>query len=300
MNRLIFLLTLLVSFSANGAEPVLLGVLDEPQCGEVKTVGARIMFAKEGPAWKPVEPRPETANAVALHTLPVLTAQQWTIAFDGKNLGSVTLKDSAPDSPKVTDGFYKRDKRYVPVGKIPRVSNPRKLFEGWCGAPLARPLVLVSAPNFADPAAWKRFSPGLEYKQKLSGALRSALEKTGAISCGGGDGAAPRRREFGPAVLKIYDGYRSATDGVLISIGVDPGKDACGDSPQDADPNHWFLIRGEKVDLIGSEMELVDSGDYDGDGKSELLFWHSAYNQDGYRLLFGDLGQMAEYLWSYH
>jgi hypothetical protein len=49
MNDLIFRLGLLFTFAANGAEPVLLGVLDEPQCGDVKTVGARIMFAKEGP-----------------------------------------------------------------------------------------------------------------------------------------------------------------------------------------------------------------------------------------------------------
>jgi hypothetical protein len=42
------------------------------------------------------------------------------------------------------------------------------------------------------------------------------------------------------------------------------------------------------------------SGDYDGDGKSELLFRHSGHNQDGYRLVIGDLRRMVEYVWRYH
>jgi hypothetical protein len=47
-------------------------------------------------------------------------------------------------------------------------------------------------------------------------------------------------------------------------------------------------------------MELVDAADYDGDGKSELLFWQSAYNRDGYILIFDDLRQRIEYTWRYH
>ena len=47
-------------------------------------------------------------------------------------------------------------------------------------------------------------------------------------------------------------------------------------------------------------MELVDAGDYDGDGRSELLFWRGGYNRDGYVLVFDELRQKVEYTWSYH
>ena len=46
-------------------------------------------------------------------------------------------------------------------------------------------------------------------------------------------------------------------------------------------------------------MELIDAGDYDNDGKSELLFWYSGYNRDGYILIYDDFRKSAEYIWGY-
>jgi hypothetical protein len=51
---------------------------------------------------------------------------------------------------------------------------------------------------------------------------------------------------------------------------------------------------------LGSELSLVDAGDYDADGESELLFWYSGYNQDGYTLLFDGLRKQVSYRWKYH
>jgi len=62
----------------------------------------------------------------------------------------------------------------------------------------------------------------------------------------------------------------------------------------------WYLIDGESIDYLGSEMTLLDAGDYDGDGESELLFWHSGYNSDGYVLIYRDFHEKAEFLWNYH
>jgi hypothetical protein len=47
-------------------------------------------------------------------------------------------------------------------------------------------------------------------------------------------------------------------------------------------------------------LELVGAGDFDGDGQSELLFWQSGYNEDGYLLFSSGLKQKAKYLWGYH
>jgi hypothetical protein len=39
--------------------------------------------------------------------------------------------------------------------------------------------------------------------------------------------------------------------------------------------------------------------DYD-EGQSELLFWYSGYNHDGYALFDSSLARRVDYLWSYH
>jgi hypothetical protein len=36
------------------------------------------------------------------------------------------------------------------------------------------------------------------------------------------------------------------------------------------------------------------------DGSSEVLFWFSGYNQDGYVLFGDDLRKVAETYWTYH
>lgn len=37
-------------------------------------------------------------------------------------------------------------------------------------------------------------------------------------------------------------------------------------------PNEWFLYACNKLRSIGSDLVLIDAGDYDGDGVSEVLF----------------------------
>ncbi len=57
---------------------------------------------------------------------------------------------------------------------------------------------------------------------------------------------------------------------------------------------------GHDTLYLGSQLELVDAGDYDGDGQSEVLFWHSAYNEDGYTLFYDQFRKRLDYWWTYH
>jgi hypothetical protein len=51
---------------------------------------------------------------------------------------------------------------------------------------------------------------------------------------------------------------------------------------------------------LGADLTLVDAGDYDADGVSELLFWQTKYNEDGYVLFDSSFDARCEYRWSYH
>lgn len=48
------------------------------------------------------------------------------------------------------------------------------------------------------------------------------------------------------------------------------------------------------------KMKLVDIGDFNGDGKPEILFWRTAYDQDGYVLFYDDFKKSLSCSWRYH
>ncbi len=47
-------------------------------------------------------------------------------------------------------------------------------------------------------------------------------------------------------------------------------------------------------------MWLLDAGDYDGDGKSEVLFAIDGYDLGGYRFFYQNFNKSAEYVFAYH
>ena len=94
--------------------------------------------------------------------------------------------------------------------------------------------------------------------------------------------------------------YRDNAGRELVSVNVDVAGLECD---FDYDPylkTLVFLIAGGEVRLIGPDSQLVDAGDYDNDGKSEVLFWRGGYNRDGYTLFYDDFHQHVNYWWGYH
>src|SRR5206468_12733413 len=74
--------------------------------------------------------------------------------------------------------------------------------------------------------------------------------------------------------LTIITGYRNRVGRTIVAVELDPRAWTC-DGMRDPEWDvHWFLLDDPPA-LLGRSFELVDAGDYDGDGKSEILFWHS-------------------------
>ena len=218
----------------------------------------------------------------------------------GGKLGSLRLEEPRPAGP-IAEAFFTRDKVYVPVGNgpLPSVKDAAQAFGGWMGPAATRPLILVSGPAIRHPGGWKPFRPGEVYKTRLLPALRKSVGKENAIHCLSPDGPV-QPFAFGAKDLELNRGYRSAQGQELISIGIKPDLYGCDGLLPPEWFRNWFLLDKGMIRFLGNEWELVDAGDYGRDGGTELLFWHSGYNADGYVLLYDGFKRRATYLWSYH
>lgn len=292
----LFLLSLAAHASA---ESVYLGVLAEAQ-NNTDGITSKLLFVKKGEKWLSVANEAYRNGSVQS---PDVNPIKWTVAFDGRKLGELQIEDPEPSKKFINPWLYSRDKFFKTKGnqEIPRVANKSKQFGGWMKVPEYRPLILVSKPYFSDPEHWKPFIADENLKKKLFVPLRLVMGKFNAYNCPGGpDVNEPVPFDFKLEDVLIYKSYGSSNGKKIVALGLNSGKYGC-DGPQPPEwADNWFLIDGENLDYIGREMTLVDAGDYDNDGKSELLFWHNGYNEDGYILISNSFRDKSEFLWGYH
>ena len=281
------------------AEPILVGIIDKPQCGDEKSeTSARVLFHKEGRKWR--------ALGVSGNNKPStnwdINSINWTIALDGKNLGTIKIEEPPINKKFRNDFFYRRDKLHniKAVSDPPKIENKSNSFSGWCGAPDVLPLVIISKPNFNDPEKWKPFNPTDEQKKKLFPYLKIAVGKRKLLRCLYEPEYHSVPYDFKYTETVLHKSYRSARGRDLISIQLDIEIINCDGPPYPEWYPNWFLTENDNVDFLGRQMELIDAGDYDNDGNSELLFWYSGYNRDGYVLIYNDFNESAEYIWGYH
>jgi hypothetical protein len=133
-----------------------------------------------------------------------------------------------------------------------------------------RPLVLVSQPNVRDPDGWKPFHPEdpLLLRQARN-AYRGLTKRSDQCNA-----------QCTDSLLVVQPkGYRSASGAVLIAVA--PGLKAedgaqhlactCPDAEWDHQPD-WFLFAHGAFKHIAAGLVLMDAGDYDGCGVSEIVF----------------------------
>ena len=222
----------------------------------------------------------------------------WVVTFDGRVLGSaVTVDTGFRSSARWT---YPRDHvlRLVPGTHPPRVVNASRAFMGWrgCGPPPARPLVLVSMPNFRDPQRWRPFRPDTSGRQVMFSRFRAAVDSV--LVCPGDTGK-PEVWEYRASDLVFDKSYKDARGRGLLALRLDPAANTCVGASGAEWSAHWFFA-GTDTLYLGSELEVVDAGDYDADGYSEVLFWHRGHAEDGYTLFYDQFRKRVDYWWTYH
>jgi hypothetical protein len=263
-------------------EPVYLGVL-EPAC-RVEGIAdhptaVRVAFAFRNGRWEPM-PRGdhnlESAEGVGTNCftqeakgcrfpnmgLLYPKSLAWTVALDGKRIGAFRS-----DQPAIFTSRTQLGIQFPSRGSnIPSIADLAHEFDT-CIPSRFRPLVVVSQPNYRDPDQWKPFHP--EDRSLLKQARSAYLDLWK-------DGQGDKCRCVEDSLVVQTKAYRSAKGDVLLSVAPAMNGNElacqCSGSGMDGVPD-WFLIaNGRSLHVGGHGLALIDAGDYDGDGVSEILF----------------------------
>jgi hypothetical protein len=244
----------------------------------------RVAFEKTESGWQTVTPS----------SLPHRV--KWTVAFDGKNLGSLEGQTGSESLTWVQTIL-------APGSSIPTVGAPSQDFTGLIAAgpgKVRRPLVLVSKPYFRDPDGWKRLA---KLPPATASLVRSAFRRDfPRVDRCKDEEVVERNWKYPNSALKLLVVYRSNKKSFLVEVRLDAGNCGYVDDPNAPQSDPWFFMSSDGiVRRIGSFMSLLDAGDYDNEGKSELVFFLSQpEDTDGFVLFDSGLQKQASFTWTYH
>ncbi|MGA3080593.1 MAG: hypothetical protein ABSD44_04335 [Terracidiphilus sp.] len=238
----------------------------------------------------------------------------WTVAFDGRNIGkvrgqAVPIDNNALDQDS-TDPNEDRSIGYLtfvqtivsPAATIPSIGSPSELYGPMGIGPTEgrRPLVVVSAPNVSDPDGWK---PIPKPSDKIAALVRSAFRREFPhVDRCKEEEVVQKDWKFPDSRLAFPAVYASNKNTFLVETSLNAGDCGYVDDPNDPLSNPWFFVSvNGHIRRIGSFISLLDAGDYDNDGKSELIFMvNEPEDFDGFALYDANLRKQGSLIWSYH
>lgn len=219
---------------------------------------------------------------------------KWRVLYDGKIVGHITSDDNK--TPK-----YISDKGLQIIASnkkdIPAIGSITDEFATWTDAKTYRPLVLTTGENYKDPDGWKKTELTTKIEKLAKVEFRSKFNEV--INCTDEHDTKPKVWNYTDEDIKILKAYTSKTSWIVASLKLGPYK--CDGLLEDSYIPTWFLFSPKgKVSVLDSGMTFVDAGDYDGDGKSEIIFQVSRYNKGGYIMYFDDFKQNVDFMFGYH
>lgn len=277
---------------------VILGVLEDTPgdaSGQPGQRDVRVLFKKVSNEWQAYPNDCREQDCLKRITAGYPRNITWTIAFDGNELGQVTSR-----TPERYPMYWRVGQQEITSKTpVPTVGKRSVKFGGFFDAAVYRPLVAISQANFRDPDVWR---PVVIQDPAVLVALRKKFRDTFPKLC-----RIPENETYLPhpfdyhdadiTVMKSY-GSRRGWRVAQMHIEATPCEDTEAGFGLD-DP--WFAIDPAGVaHYLNSGMWLVDAGDYDGDGKSELVFSINQDNRGGYRIYYDGFKKSAEFRFSYH
>jgi len=279
---------ILSSFSNLLADRLIVGIIEQNfnnwDIDTINPFDIRVAFEKKNNEWKsfPTDFQPPN-NCLPYYPKTL----DWTICFNGKEIGKI--KSILPE----TIDYYKDiGIHYIKnMNDVPRLGKPSEDFSGWIDKPVYRPIVVCTSSSCQDLEKWKPYVPSkMDISKALSVATTELLKDT----------TVDIYKKY-----KLEKSYKSIND-KLICITIDNKVETNADTSDFAESKTgnnqyaWFLLSNSKCRYLKSNMRLIDAGDYDNDGKVEVVFKIEEYDHDGYVLYYDGFQKNSEFYWIYH
>ena len=237
-------------------QPVLVGILEDNPghyVGEPHYRDVRVVFRKEGTAWVAFPNNCPDQNCLKAIAAKYPAQMNWTVSFDGKEVGHVVSK-----TPPSFD-FYSTIGQQAIVGSAapPAIGKPSAAFAGFLGEPVYRPLVAVSEPNYQDPEHWKPTQLSADMTAAVRKAFRTRFPKV--ENCSQRDIEHAKPWPYTEANMVVSKAYSSNRHWLIAEVVL--SRSECDGPPDEAFTSQWFVITPEQqVRFLSSNMWLVDAG----------------------------------------
>jgi hypothetical protein len=249
-----------------------------------------VLFQKTGNDWKAFPS--QCADQACLKTISSRYPAEvsWTIAFDGKALGQVTGR-----TVKEFDSYASIGKQeIVTSNNLPVPGTRSTKWGGVWDTKTYRPIVVVSQPNFKDTEGWK---PVALNRDTLS-AVREQFKIHYRALCrlDNDQDSIKQPWKYADSEIKVTRAYASNKNWFVVGMRLENVRD-CDDEEagfQIDDP--WFTVDPKgTVRFLDAGLWLVDAGDYDNNGESEVLFVMSHSNGGGFELFYDNFSKHASF-----
>lgn len=214
-------------------------------------------------------------------SVPLPKNVSWDVCFSGRNDGQLTASlntNTNTNEAKLTPPPYVLRSE----DRAPWRTRRSVDYAGSLEIPVYKPVVLKCSLSSScnDPEKWRKGS--IERARPFLKPMIEQLKKQRE-----GNQDHPSSSNLNDAQVKIIGTWISPREGIIVSL-----------RPilKSRETETFRVDSNKGIHYLGRNMQFIDAGDFDGDGRSEMLFKRHKDGKDSYEL-YANNQRLAESVW---